>query len=146
MKRAVEPLRVSLVTLGVEDVERAARFYETLGMKRRVKGAKDVAFFEAGGVILAVWGRADLAKDVHVENSKPEFSGVSLAFNVESEASVDKALEAAAAAGGKIFKPAQRTFYGGYAGYFADPDGHFWEVAHNPGFPFGKDGKLQLPD
>jgi uncharacterized protein len=139
-------LRATLITLGVSDVERATRFYETLGMKRGVKAAKDVAFFEAGGVVLAVWGRADLAKDAGVENSKPGFSGVALAFNVADEPSVDAVLQAAAKAGGKILKLGGRAFWGGYTGYFADPDGHLWEVAHNPGFPLDQSGQIRLPE
>jgi uncharacterized protein len=143
---ASPPLRATLITLGVADVRRAARFYETLGMRRRVKGAKDVAFFEAGGVALAVWGRADLAKDAGLENSKPGFSGVALAFNVADEPSVDAALQAAARAGGKIVKAAGRAFWGGYTGYFADPDGHLWEVAHNPVFLLDEGGQIRLPE
>jgi uncharacterized protein len=140
------PLRATLITLGVRDVERAARFYETLGMRRRVKGAKDVAFFEAGGVVLAVWGRADLAKDAGFQNSEPGFSGVALAFNVSDEPSVDAVLKAAAEAGGRIVKPGGRAFWGGHTGYFADPDGHLWEVAHNPGFPLDERGQIHLPE
>jgi uncharacterized protein len=140
------PLRATLITLGVSDVERAARFYATLGMKRGVKAAKGVAFFAAGGVVLSLYGRDDLAKDAGIENSRPGFSGVSLAFNVENEASVEKVLEAAVAAGGRMIKPAQRAFWGGYSGYFADPDGHLWEVAHNPGFPLDPSGQIRLPE
>jgi uncharacterized protein len=140
------PLRATLITLGVSDVERAARFYATLGMKRGVKAAKDVAFFEAGGVVLSLYRRDDLAKDATVENSLPGFSGMSLAFNVEKEASVEKVLEAAVAVGGRMIKPAQRAFWGGYSGYFADPDGHLWEVAHNPGFPLDPSGQISLPE
>jgi catechol 2,3-dioxygenase-like lactoylglutathione lyase family enzyme len=139
-------LRATLVTLGVADVARAARFYETLGMKRGVKAAKDVAFFEAGGIVLSLYGRGDLAKDAGIENSRPGFSGVALAFNVAEEALVEKVLEAAIAAGGRMTKPAQRAFWGGYSGYFADPDGHLWEVAHNPGFPLNEDGQIRLPE
>ena len=139
-------LRATLVTLGVADVARAARFYETLGMKRGVKAAKDVAFFEAGGVVLSLYGRSDLAKDAGIENSHPGFSGVALAFNVEEETSVEKVLKAAIAAGGRMIKPAQRAFWGGYSGYFADPDGHLWEVAHNPGFPLDEEGQIRLPE
>jgi catechol 2,3-dioxygenase-like lactoylglutathione lyase family enzyme len=143
---ALSPLRATLVTLGVANVARAARFYETLGMKRGVKAAKDVAFFEAGGVVLSLYGRSDLAKDAGIENSRPGFSGVALAFNVAEEALVEKVLEAAVAAGGRMIKPAQRAFWGGYSGYFADPDGHLWEVAHNPGFPLDEDGQIRLPE
>jgi catechol 2,3-dioxygenase-like lactoylglutathione lyase family enzyme len=139
------PLRATLVTLGVSDVERAARFYTALGMKRGVRKAEGVAFFEAGGIVLALWGRDDFAQDAGMPNTKAEFSGVALAFNVTDESSVEKVLQAAAAAGGKIVKPAQRAFWGGYSGYFADPDGHLWEVAHNPGFPLDERGCIQLP-
>lgn len=141
---ALPPLRATLITLGVRDVERAARFYAELGMKRGVKAAKDVAFFEAGGVVLAVWGRADLPKDAGLEDSKPGFSGVALAFNVSDEASVDTTLQAAEKAGGRIVKPGGRAFWGGYTGYFADPDRHLWEVAHNPGFPLDESGQIEL--
>jgi len=139
------PLRATLVTLGVSDVERAAKFYTAMGMKRGVREAKGVAFFEAGGIVLSLYGREELAKDATVENSAPGFSGVAIAFNVESEALVEKALEAAAAAGGTIIKPAQKVFWGGFSGYFADLDGHLWEVAHNPGFPLDKEGLIILP-
>ena len=139
------PLRLTLLTLGVDDVERAARFYAALGMKRGVKKAEGVAFFEAGGAVLALWGRGDFAKDAGKPNTKPEFSGVALAYNVEDEPSVEKVLQAAEAAGGNIVKPAHRAFWGGYTGYFADPDGHLWEVAHNPGFPLDERGLIELP-
>ncbi|SRR5579885_86975 len=139
------PLRLTLLTLGVADVERAARFYSALGMKRGVKKAEGVAFFEAGGAVLAVWGRSNLANDAGMPDTAPGFSGVALAFNVEDEPSVEKVLQAAAAAGGKIVKPASRAFWGGYTGYFADPDGHLWEVAHNPGFPLDERGLIRLP-
>jgi catechol 2,3-dioxygenase-like lactoylglutathione lyase family enzyme len=143
-------LRLTLLTLGVDDVERAARFYAALGMNRGMKKAEGVAFFEAGGAVLALWGRGDFAKDIGVKdggkpNTKPEFSGVALAYNVEDQPSVYKVLLAAKAAGGKIVKPASRAFWGGYIGYFADPDGHLWEVAHNPGFPLDERGLIELP-
>lgn len=139
-------LRLTLITLGVEDIERAARFYEALGMKRRIRGAEGVAFFDAGGVVFSVFGRAALAKDASLEDSKPGFSGVALAFNVENEAAVGATLTAAEKAGGKILKEAQRAFWGGWHGYFADPDGHAWEVAHNPGFAFDERGQIVLPE
>src|SRR5690606_16180178 len=122
-----------------------ARFYTALGMKRGARQAEGVAFFEAGGVVLALWGRDDFARDAGMPNVKAEFSGVALACNVESEPEVDKLLQAAAAADGKIVKPAQRASWGGYTGYFADPDGHLWEVAHNPGFPLDEPGRIHLP-
>ena len=140
------PLRMTLVTLGVEDLPAAAKFYEDMGLPRRMKNAEGVAFFDAGGVILSLFGREEFAKDAGVENSKPGFSGVALAYNVPSEAEVDFVLQAAAKAGGKILKPAQRAFWGGFYGHFADPEGHIWEVAHNPGFTFDDRGNVVVPD
>jgi uncharacterized glyoxalase superfamily protein PhnB len=140
------PLRLSLVTLGVEDLARAIRFYEAMGLQRRMKNAEGVAFFEAGGTVISLFIRQDMAKDANVENSKPGFSGVALAYNVATEAEVELVLEAAKAAGGKILKPAQRAFWGGFYGHFADPEGHIWEVAHNPGFSFDEHGALVVPD
>jgi uncharacterized glyoxalase superfamily protein PhnB len=115
-------------------------------MKRRLKKANDVAFFEAGGVVLGLFGRAALAEDAMLANTPPGYGGFALAFNVRSEAEVESALEAARNAGGKILKPAQRAFWGGYHGYFADLDGHPWEVAHNPQFPFDERGALVVPE
>jgi uncharacterized glyoxalase superfamily protein PhnB len=140
------PLRLSLVTLGVEDLPRAIRFYETMGLQRRMKNAEGVAFFEAGGAVISLFIRQDMAKDANVENSKPGFSGIALAYNVATEAEVELVLEAAKTAGGKILKPAQRAFWGGFYGHFADPEGHIWEVAHNPGFSFDERGALVVPD
>jgi catechol 2,3-dioxygenase-like lactoylglutathione lyase family enzyme len=139
-------LRLSLVTLGVEDVDRSARFYEALGMKRRMRQLEGVAFFDAGGAVFSVFGRSALAKDASLDDSKPGFSGVALAFNVENEAAVDLTLAAVAKAGGKILKEARRAFWGGWHGYFADPDGHVWEVAHNPDFAFDERGLIVLPE
>lgn len=140
------PLRLSLVTLGVEDLARAIRFYEAMGLQRRMKNAEGVAFFEAGGTVISLFIRQDMAKDANVENSKPGFSGVALAYNVATEAEVELVLDAAKAAGAKILKPAQRAFWGGFYGHFADPEGHIWEVAHNPGFSFDERGALVVPD
>ncbi len=140
------PLRLSLVTLGVEDLAAAAKFYEDMGLPRRLRKAEGVAFFDADGVVLSIYSREALAKDAKIENSKPGFSGVSLACNVPSEAEVDLMLSAAEKAGGKILKKADRIFWGGYVGYFADPEGHIWEVAHNPGFAFDERGKVMVPD
>jgi catechol 2,3-dioxygenase-like lactoylglutathione lyase family enzyme len=143
---AAPPLRLSLVTLGVEDLAVATKFYESMGLPRRMKNAEGVAFFDAGSVILSLFGREEFAKDAGVENSKPGFSGVALAYNVPSEAEVDFVLQAAVKAGGKILKPAQRAFWGGWYGHFADPEGHIWEVAHNPGFAFDDRGNVVVPD
>ncbi len=139
----MEP-RLTLITLGVADVARARTFYEALGFKAARASQASVAFLPAGGVVLALWGRAALAEDATVADSKPGFSGVALAHNARSEADVDKAIAEAVAAGGKLVKPAGKTFWGGYAGYFADPDGHLWEVAYNPHFRFDAEGRLEL--
>jgi uncharacterized protein len=139
----MEP-RLSLITLGVADVARARKFYEALGFKAGRASQESVTFFPAGGVVLALWGRADLAEDATVPDSAPGFSGIALAHNARSEADVDKVLAEAVAAGAKLVKPAGKTSYGGYAGYFADFDGHLWEVAHNPYFTFDADGRVVL--
>jgi uncharacterized glyoxalase superfamily protein PhnB len=140
------PLRLSLVTLGVGDLSRAVAFYSALGLQRRMRNAEGVAFFDAGGVAISLFPRDELAKDSNVENSKPGFSGIALAYNVASEAEVDRVLDAAKSAGGAILKSAQRAFWGGWYGHFTDPDGHIWEVAHNPQVTFDERGQLVLPD
>lgn len=150
MAQSAPPLRLSLVTLGVEDVARAARFYETLGMKRHMRGAEGVAFFDAGGAALSLYGRDALARDTGLDTGTGELppgsGSATLAFNVGSERAVDEVLAAAAAAGGKVLRSGYRVFWGGYIGYFADPDGHVWEVAHNPDFQFDERGVLVLPE
>jgi catechol 2,3-dioxygenase-like lactoylglutathione lyase family enzyme len=139
----MEP-RLSLITLGVADVARARAFYEALGFKASKGSEETVAFLGAGGVVLALFGRAALAEDATIADSAPGFSGVALAHNARSEAEVDKVLAEVVAAGAKLVRPAGKTFWGGYAGYFADPDGHLWEVAHNPYFRLGADGRVEL--
>ncbi len=114
--------RLNLVTLGVADVGRSRRFYETLGFKASSASVESTTFFEAGGVVLALFGRAALAEDAHVADSKPGFSGVSLAQCCPDEAEVDAVLAEAVAAGATLLKPGQKVFWGGYSGYFADPD------------------------
>ena len=142
------PAHLSLVTLGVTDLARSIAFYEALGFRRKARAAEGVGFFEAGGCALAVWPAADMAKDAGIgfDGKNPAFRGVSLAWNCRSKADVNAALETAGEAGATIIKPASDAFWGGYLGYFADPDGHLWEVAHNPGFPLADDGRLTLPD
>jgi len=137
--------RLTLVTLGVADIARSRAFYERLGFKASSASNPHVAFFTAGGVVLAVFGRQDLADDAGVANAPAGFSGISLAHNVRREIDVDAVLAEAEAAGATIVKPAQKTFWGGYAGYFADPDGHLWEVAHNPHWPLDAEGRVLLP-
>jgi predicted lactoylglutathione lyase len=142
------PAKVTLITLGISDLARSVRFYEALGFARKVRATGDeVAFFEAGGVVLALWWRDKLADDARLSAAAlPDFRGISLAWNCASAEEVDAVITVAAAAGGRVLKPAHTTDWGGYSGYFADPDGHAWEVAHNPGFPFGPDGRLMLPE
>jgi len=141
------PARIHLVTLGVSDLARSTAFYEALGWRRSPASAEGVSFFLTGGAILSLFGFRDLADDAHLPASdRPATGGVALAINVRSEAEVDAALADAERAGATILKPAQRVFWGGYSGYFADPDGHAWEVAYNPFFPFAADGSLDLPE
>ncbi len=140
----MEP-RLSLVTLGVADIARARKFYEALGFKASSASQESVVFLSAGGVVLSLYGRAALAEDARVENSAPGFAGVTLAHNCRTEAEVDAVIAHAVACGATLRKAAQKVFWGGYSGYFADPDGHLWEVAHNPFFPLAADGRVQLP-
>jgi predicted lactoylglutathione lyase len=138
---------LSLVTLGVSDLKRSIEFYEALGFQRKARGAQGVGFFQAGASAFGVWPFVELAKDANVKaDAPPAFRGVALAWKCRSESEVDAAVEKARVAGGSVPKPPQKTFWGGYAGYFADPDGHLWEVAHNPGFPLTPDGRLTFPD
>jgi uncharacterized protein len=139
---------LSLVTLGVSDLGRSIAFYEELGFHRKAKRAASVGFFQAGACTFAVWPANELAKDSNAAMAGPAraFRGVALAWNCRSEEEVNAAIARAHSAGATVPKPAQKTFWGGYAGYFADPDGHLWEVAHNPGFPLTDDGRLTLPD
>lgn len=129
--------RISMITLGVRDMATAVKFYEEgLGLPRR-KSPPEVAFFTLNGSWLALFGRESLAEDAGIPAEGSGFPGFALAHNVASEAEVDELLQQAAAAGGKLVKPAERVFWGGYSGYFADPDGYLWEVAHNPEFWIG---------
>jgi hypothetical protein len=136
--------RVSLVTLGVADTGRARAFYEALGWSG-LSPDGDVVFFQAGGMILALWGRDRLAEDSRVEDPGG-WGGVTLAYNVGSPGEVDAVLADAAAAGATIGRPGAVTFWGGYSGVFLDPDGHPWEVAHNPGWVLADDGSVHIPD
>ena len=142
--------RVSLITLGVADLAASRRFYEALGWE--CKEVEETVFVQAGGSAVVLWGREKLADDAGIEDAGADglagadgFGGIALAQNVRSPEEVDAIMAAAAGAGAKITKPAAKTFYGGYAGYFADLDGHMWEIAHNPGFTLTDDGSLVLP-
>jgi hypothetical protein len=137
--------RVTLITLGVADVARARSFYEALGWTSRAGPDDDVVFFQAGGLILALWDRGALAEDSAVEDSGG-WGGMTLAHNVASPADVDAVMDQAGAAGATIGRLAGETFWGGYSGVFVDPDGHPWEVAHNPRWTLRGDGTVALPD
>ncbi|TMK41995.1 MAG: VOC family protein [Actinobacteria bacterium] len=135
--------RLSLVTLGVADLERARTFYEALGWRTRAEPGDDVVFFQAGGMVLALWDRAKLADDSAVPDNGG-WGGVTLAHNVRSPREVDQVLDAARTAGAEIGREGGETFWGGYSGVFIDPDGHPWEVAHNPHWTLHDDGSISL--
>ncbi len=135
--------RLSLVTLGAVDLQRARAFYEALGWVTGAQPGDDVVFFQAGGMIVALWGRAELAEDsVMLDNGG--WGGVTLAHNVRSPEEVDAVLAEAEKAGGTIARPGAPTFWGGYSGVFVDTEGHPWEVAHNPGWTIAEDGSTRL--
>jgi catechol 2,3-dioxygenase-like lactoylglutathione lyase family enzyme len=138
--------RVSLITLGVGDLERSRKFYERLGWRRSMAKAEGVVFFQAGGMAVALFPRAELAKDANLPPEGSGFNGISLAYNARNRAEVKSVLENAVAAGAKLLKPAEEASWGGYSGYFSDPDGVLWEVAWNPSFPIAEDGSIRIPD
>jgi uncharacterized protein len=135
--------RLSLITLGVADVDRARGFYEALGWSTGAEAGDDVVFFQAGGMIVALWDRAKLAEDSCVEDSGG-WGGVTLAYNVNSPEEVDAVLSEAESAGATVPRAGAKTFWGGYSGVFIDPDGHPWEVAHNPRWTVDEDGSTRL--
>jgi uncharacterized protein len=135
--------RLSLVTLGVADLARARSFYAALGWRTGAAPADDVAFFQSGGMIVALWGRDQLAEDSGVEDAGG-WGGVTLAHNVRSPEEVDAVIAEAEKAGARIARPGGKTFWGGYSGVFVDPDGHPWEVAHNPHWTIAEDGSIRL--
>lgn len=137
--------RVSLITLGVRDLARARAFYEAVGWTTRAAPQDDVAFFQAGGMVVALWDRAELAEDSGVEDSGG-WGGLTLAHNVRSPGEVDAVIEEARAAGAAIVREPAETFWGGYSAAFTDPEGHPWEVAHNPRWTIRDDGSVELPE
>ena len=141
----MEP-RVRLITLGVEDVDRAAEFYTRLGLHKSSEGNESVAFFQLrGGAVLALYGRTDLARDCGLEECGVGFGGMTLAYNVASEDEVRRIADLFAAAGARILKAPHKVFWGGYIAYASDPDGHVWEIAHNPAWKLDAMGGLTLP-
>ena len=138
--------RINFVTLGVADIARARGFYERLGLRASSASNADVTFFDANGVVLGLFGHHALAEDAHVvAGPPPAYRGVALAWNATSEAEADAIVAHALACGGRLVKAAEKVFWGGYSGYFADPDGHLWEVAYNPYFPINPQGRIELP-
>src|SRR4051812_41636167 len=135
--------RLSLITLGVRDLARARSFYEGLGWTSGAAPADDVVFFQAGGLVVALWDRARLAEDSMVQDTGG-WGGVTLAYNVGSVAGVDKVIEEARAAGARVAREPAETFWGGYSGLFIDPEGHPWEVAHTPHWGLADDGSVIL--
>ena len=137
--------RVSLITLGVGDLERSRAFYEALGWTTGAAPADDVVFFQAGGMVVALWDRAALAEDSGVEDSGG-WGGMTLAHNVRSPVEVEAVTEEARSAGADIVREPAETFWGGYSAAFTDPDGHPWEIAHNPRWTIHDDGSVELPE
>jgi len=134
-----------LITLGVRDFEKSKKFYtETLGWKPSSASQDDVTFFQAGGVVLAIYPREKLAEDALTSLEGQGFSGITLAYNARSESEVDEIIRDLRTKGVKIVKEPQKAFWGGYSSYFADPDDYHWEVAYNPFFPFDESGNLKL--
>ena len=136
---------ISFVTLGVADLGRSRRFYRALGWTESSSSQTEVAFFQVGSIAFALFGRESLAEDANVSPEGSGFPGFTLAHNVASEAEVDATLLEVVAAGGKLIRPAEKASWGGFRGYFADPDGFLWEVCYNPFFPLDDHGFAQLP-
>ena len=135
--------RISLITLGVGDLDRSRAFYEALGWRQKGNRDADVAFFQAGGIVIALWARDQLAEDSGVEDGGG-WGGITLAYNVRSPAEVDAAIAEAEEAGARIPRHGAATEWGGYSGVFVDPDGHPWEVAHNPHWTIADDGSVTI--
>lgn len=137
--------RLSLVTLGVDDLDRSRAFYRALGWVEGPQSGDAIAFFQTGGMVVGLWDRSSLAEDSAVEDSGG-WGGVTLAYNTRSADEVDIVIEEARSAGATIGREPGETFWGGYSGVFVDPDGHPWEVAHNPSWPMDEDGSVRLAE
>ena len=142
------PANFSIVTLGVADLERSARFYRDLGWEQRGDLSQGITWFRTAGSWIGLFGYDALAEDAALaptpESDLPAYRGITLALNLASEDAVDLAFARVHEVGGRIVKPAHRVEWGGYSGYFADPDGHLWEICHNPGFPLDDDGRIEI--
>jgi predicted lactoylglutathione lyase len=137
-------VRISMVTLGVSDLEQSQKFYEALGWQNIGHSQDSVKFLQGNNIVLGLYGRDALAKDIGAETGKARFSGISLAVNLASESAVNDFFQRAIDAGAAAQKPPGKAFWGGYSSYLRDPDGHYWEVAHNPYFALDENGNLQL--
>ena len=137
--------RVSVVTIGVDDLERSNAFYAALGWRGSSPPGVDIVFFQAGGMVVGLWGRDELAEDSAVDDPGG-WGGITLAHNVATPDEVDRILDEAEAAGATIGRRGSKAFWGGYNGVFLDPDGHAWEIAHNPYWPIADDGTIHMPD
>ena len=138
--------RVSMISLGVDDLKRSRQFYEDgLGWRASSDSNDDIVFFQMGGMILGLYSRKKLAEDAKLDNDGSGFGGIAIAHNVRQKIDVDSVLKEAESAGASILKPAEDAFWGGYSGYFADLDGHPWEVAWNPFWTLTDDGSIKLP-
>ena len=141
------PAHISLITLGVADVAKSTAFYERLGfVKSKTASQESVSFFQAGPLVLALWGRDAQRDDAEAAAVWTGNGGIVVAQNVASEDAVDVMMARAEASGARVLKPAAKTFWGGYDGYFADPDGHVWEIAFNPFWELDEDGRVKLPE
>ena len=137
---------LSIVTLGVDDLARSSAFYETLGLERCTSSQDEIVWFRTPHSYIGLFGRDELAEDAATEpGGRTAFDGVTLAINVSSQGEADEWFERALAAGAAVLKRPEKTSWGGYSGYFADPDGHPWEIAHNPSWTIGDDGRLVIP-
>ncbi len=138
--------RITLITLGVRDLEKSTAFFERLGWRRSLREAVGVTFFQCGCIAVSLFPRPELAKDAGVSPHGEGFGGFAIAYNTRMKEDVDTVLVEAKFAGAEIVKPAQEAFWGGYSGYFRDLDGHLWEVAWNPGFVLDESGAVRLPE
>lgn len=137
--------KISFITLGVKDLEKSRMFYKALGWVESEGSQAEIAFFNAGTVVFGLFQREALAEDANVSGVGSGFAGFTLAHNVDSEGSVVKTLDEAVSAGATLVRPAEKVFWGGFRGYFSDPDGFLWEVCFNPFFPLDEQGNVQLP-
>ena len=142
---SIDP-RISIITLGVSDIARSTAFYERLGWTKSSVSQDTITFIQLKGIVLALFSRATLAKDANLDDSAGGFSGITLAHNVASPAGVDAVFKFALACGATQVKAPEKVFWGGYSGYVADPDGHLWEIAHNPFVTMDRQGHLALPE